>query len=237
MFTFVFKKTETWISIHLTQSQPFTNYTTCTQHIFFYSFTSLLYKKMPKSDFYSRKSEAFDASKVAKAKASSLRVHFKNMREVGRALQGRNVKNAQQYLQDVVGRKQAVPFRRFTGGCGRHAQGKNQNAPGSQVGWPVKACTHFISLLTNVVANAELKGLDTDACVIKHVQVNRAVKQRRRTYRAHGRINPYMSNPSHVEIIIVEEGEAVAKAKDTTAGRITRKTASKMRLKVKAGGD
>ena len=192
---------------------------------------------MPKSTFYSASADFADPTKCAKAKASSLRVHFKNMREVGAALQGRNVKSAQQYLNDVVNRKQAVPFKRFTGGCGRHAQGKNLNAPGSQVGWPVKACTHFISLLTNVVANAELNGLDTDACVIKHVQVNRAVKQRRRTYRAHGRINPYMSNPSHVEIIIVEEGEAVAKAKDTNTGRITRKQASKQRLKVKAGGD
>jgi large subunit ribosomal protein L17e len=192
---------------------------------------------MPKSTFYSREADAFDATKIAKAKASSLRVHFKNMREVGHALQGMNVKKAQNYLADVVNHKQAIPFKRFTGGCGRHAQGKNQNAPGSQVGWPVKACTHFQSLLTNVIANADLKGLDTDNCVIKHVQVNRAVKQRRRTYRAHGRINPYMSNPSHVEMIIVEQGDAVAKAKDTNTGKITRKTAAKNRLKVKAGSD
>ena len=35
----------------------------------------------------------------------------------------------------------------------------------------------------------QVKGLDTDALQITHIQVNQAQKQRRRTYRAHGRIN------------------------------------------------
>ena len=35
----------------------------------------------------------------------------------------------------------------------------------------------------------QVKGLDTDNMVIQHIQVNQAQKQRRRTYRAHGRIN------------------------------------------------
>ena len=35
---------------------------------------------------------------------------------------------------------------------------------------------------------------------------------RRRTYRAHGRINPYMSSPCHIEICLVEKEQAFAKA-------------------------
>lgn len=34
-----------------------------------------------------------------------------------------------------------------------------------------------------------MKGLDVDTLVVSHIQVNQAQKQRRRTYRAHGRIN------------------------------------------------
>jgi ribosomal protein L22 len=34
-----------------------------------------------------------------------------------------------------------------------------------------------------------VKGLDVEALVVKHIQVNQAMKQRRRTYRAHGRVN------------------------------------------------
>lgn len=46
----------------------------------------------------------------------------------------------------------------------------------------------------------------------KKFQVNRAPCLRRRTYRAHGRINPYMSSPCHIEVILTEKEEVVAKA-------------------------
>lgn len=38
-------------------------------------------------------------------------------------------------------------------------------------------------------ASPQSKALDVDGLYIVHVQCNRAPKQRRRTYRAHGRIN------------------------------------------------
>ena len=34
-----------------------------------------------------------------------------------------------------------------------------------------------------------VQGLDVDSLVVEHIQVNAAPKMRRRTYRAHGRIN------------------------------------------------
>ena len=43
-------------------------------------------------------------------------------------------------------------------------------------------------------------------------QVNRAPHMRRRTYRAHGRINPYMSSPCHIEVCLVEKEQAFSKA-------------------------
>lgn len=83
--------------------------------------------------------------------------------------------------------------------------------------------------------------MDVDALFISHIQVNQAAKQRRRTYRAHGRINrmssflfdcfynvcffihivltldlilsyaAYMSNPCHIELILSEKEEPVKK--------------------------
>ncbi|KAK6048469.1 hypothetical protein COOONC_14026, partial [Cooperia oncophora] len=41
----------------------------------------------------------------------------------------------------------------------------------------------------NAESNAEYKGLDVDHLVVDHIVVQRAAKMRRRTYRAHGRIN------------------------------------------------
>ena len=45
----------------------------------------------------------------------------------------------------------------------------------------------------------QVKGLDTDNMFIQHIQVNQAQKQRRRTYRAHGRINraPLLPDVGH----------------------------------------
>ncbi len=55
----------------------------------------------------------------------------------------------------------------------------------------------------------QVKGLDTDNLVISHIQVNRAMRQRRRTYRAHGRVNPYMSSPCHIELMVTEKDSSV----------------------------
>jgi ribosomal protein L22 len=67
----------------------------------------------------------------------------------------------------------------------------------------------FSYLVQQQQQQKQVKGLEQEALVIKHIQVNQAPRQRRRTYRAHGRINPYMSSPCHIEIILAEENEAV----------------------------
>lgn len=41
----------------------------------------------------------------------------------------------------------------------------------------------------------QLKGLEVDRLAITHIQVNKAQQQRRRTYRAHGRINRECLSP------------------------------------------
>jgi hypothetical protein len=44
-------------------------------------------------------------------------------------------------------------------------------------------------VLTLHIVYMQVKGLDVDTLTISHIQVNQAQRQRRRTYRAHGRIN------------------------------------------------
>lgn len=58
----------------------------------------------------------------------------------------------------------------------------------SRARWPVKSAEFLLGLLKNAEANADTKGLDTSNLIVKHIQVNQAPKQRRRTYRAHGRV-------------------------------------------------
>ena len=91
------------------------------------------------------------------------------------------------YLENVREHKQAIPMRRYAGSTGRTAQGKEFGV--SKARWPQKSCVFLLDLLKNAEANADTKGLDTSNLIVKHIQVNQAPKQRRRTYRAHGRVS------------------------------------------------
>eukprot|EP00095_Tigriopus_kingsejongensis_P006001 maker-scaffold505_size153196-snap-gene-0.21 protein:Tk06001 transcript:maker-scaffold505_size153196-snap-gene-0.21-mRNA-1 annotation:"60s ribosomal protein l17" len=153
--------------------------------------------------------EPDNPSKSAKAKGSNLRVHFKNTRETAQAIKKMALNRAVTYLKNVITQKEIVPFRRFRGGVGRHAQAKAFKT--DQGRWPKKSAEFLLHLLKNAESNAEYKGLDVDHMVIDHIQVNRAPYMRRRTYRAHGRINPYMSSPCHIEVCLVEKEQTFQK--------------------------
>merc|ERR1711966_335520 len=147
---------------------------------------------------------------------------------------------ADKFMEDVIAFKSIVPFTKYTGGIGRKAMSKQHKAAGDKGRWPVKATVVVKDLLSNAVANAESKGMDADKLYISHAQVNRAPPGRRRTYRAHGRIGKYASQPAHVELVLSERSEGVEKEDDVDGegarGRkITKKEAAKKRF-VKIGG-
>merc|ERR1712176_958939 len=137
-------------------------------------------------------------------------------REIAHYTKGMNVKKALKHLDNVLAKQAVIPFVKFTGGIGRKAQAKQCKAPGNIGRWPVKATAVYKDLLTNAIANAETKGLDPDTLVIDHAQVNRAPAGRRRTYRAHGRIGKYASQPAHIEIILKEDTGTVEKEEEDT---------------------
>merc|ERR1711916_379692 len=125
--------------------------------------TSLSCDKMVKIK-YSKKLE--DTTKVAKARADSVKVHFKNTRETAMAIKGMKVERAVAYLKNVLKRKEI---------------------PGAKNGrWPVKSVRAILALLENATANAANKDLKQERCFVSHIQVQRAPKTRRRTFRAHG---------------------------------------------------
>ena len=169
--------------------------------------------------------EPSNPSKSCKAQGPYRRVHFKNTHECAKVLKNMTLRRAQTYLKNVIAKKEIVPFRRFNGGVGRKAQAKAWGA--SQGRWPKKSAQQLIELLRNAESNAETKGLDADRLVIEHIQINQAPQMRRRTYRAHGRITPYMCSPSHMEVILAEKDDL----QPTVVGSKEKKKESKKKLK------
>ena len=68
------------------------------------------------------------------------------------------------------------------------------------------------------------------------IKVNAAAKQRRRTYRAHGRINPYMASPCHVEIILSEKEVAVPRAAEAGTKKVSQKKLKKQKMMAASQG-
>jgi len=87
-------------------------------------------------------------------------------------------------------------------------------------------------MLKNAESNAELKGLDVDSLVIEHIQVNKAPKMRRRTYRTHGQINPYMSSIWDMKMMLTEKEQIVPKPEEEVAQKkkISQKKLRKQKL-------
>ena len=151
-------------------------------------------------------------TKSCKSGGSNVHVHFKNTCGTAQAVMGMHIRKATKYLKDVTLKKQCVPFCRYNGRC---AQAK-------QWGWtqgrrPKKSAEILLHMLNNAESHAEVKGLDVASLVTEHIQVNKALKMRRRTYRAHGWINPYMSSPCHIEMILTEKEQIVPKPEEEVA--------------------
>ena len=124
----------------------------------------------------------------------------------------------------------------FTGGPGRKAQLKQRNTPGSKGRWPIKATKVIQDLLVNAEANAEMKGIDVDDLSIVHTQANRAPTTRRRTYRAHGRIGPYMARPAHCELVLAKSADLVKKGEgEAKTLKLGKRRAAQLRIKEGGG--
>lgn len=141
-----------------------------------------------------------DAGKVAKAAGRSLKISPKHSREICNALRGMEVEEAKDYLEDVMEKKQAVPFKRHNKKVG-HRRGLKGWPTGR---YPVKAAGQILDVLINAEANAEYKGLDTENLEIVHISSHRGYVIRGWTPRAFGRASPFNTPTTHIQIVLGE---------------------------------
>ena len=145
-----------------------------------------------------------DESRIAKAMLWDVPVHPKIAREVAAAIRGMRLKEAKEFLERVIEKREAVPFRRA------HGKQAHRRGLADKWGWPVgrypvKAAKYFLKLLNNVENNAENKGLDPDKLRILHIASHKGVTLKRWMPRAWGRATPRNRTYSHLEVIVVEE--------------------------------
>ena len=182
---------------------------------------------------YSRKPRT---EKSVMARGNDLKVHFKNTYNAAMVLKGMSISKAKAYLEDVLAHKRCVPIKRFNSHVARTGQAIEFGV--TQGRWPEKSVKILQEILKNLEANANGKQLNIDKLFIQHVQVNRAQRGRRRTYRAHGRITPFMSSPCHIEMFAEIPVEGVKKEKEVPRTVSLRKQAkSKIRRFLVVGGD
>ena len=174
---------------------------------------------------YSRKPA--EPTKSSCSKVNDLKAHFKNTYNTALAVKGMHLRKAINYMDQVLEHKAIVPFRKYY--AQRHAQCKAFKANTGR--WPEKSAKAVRLLLQNLKANAEAKGLEVDKCVISHVVVQRAQQGRRRTYRAHGRVTPYLSSNCHVEFHCVQKSAPVKKEQKVEQ-KLTRRQLAKKRLAI-----
>jgi large subunit ribosomal protein L22 len=138
-----------------------------------------------------------DPATTARAYGKDLDVSPKSGRNVAKAIKGMPVARAKAFLIDVAALKTPVPFlvrkRKIA-----HRRGKGFG-PGK---YPVKVCESFLKVLESAEANAEYKGLDTEALVITHASAYQGQVTKAFTPRAQGRATPHYNRLCNFEVIL-----------------------------------
>jgi large subunit ribosomal protein L22 len=146
-------------------------------------------------------SQKISGDTIAKAKANELNMSPKHSIEIATFIRHQRVNDAIAYLNDVIGLKKAIPFRRFNRNVA-HKRGLPGNWDAGR--YPVKASKAYIRVLESVKKNAEYIGLDADNLEIIHVSANRGRAQKAFFPRAMGRATPKVRESVNIEIIVRE---------------------------------
>jgi large subunit ribosomal protein L22 len=141
----------------------------------------------------------YDKTRHVRAALREKTISHKHAREIAVAIKGMSIESARDYLQSVVRKERAVPFRRFNNEVG------HKSDTGVMAGrYPKKAATEFLKLLDNLESNAEYRGMDLDRLKIINATVHKGRKIERFIPRAQGRATPKIDILTHVELVAQE---------------------------------
>jgi large subunit ribosomal protein L22 len=152
---------------------------------------------------YSYSYEHFDKTRQVRAAIREKSISHKHAREIAIALRGMSIERTRVFLEDVIARKIAVPFRRHNNEVAHRSNIQDGFFAGR---FPQKTAKEILKLLDNLESNAEYKGMDLERLRIVSAVVHKGTKLERFTPRAMGRTSPKFDTLVHVELVAQEGG-------------------------------
>lgn len=150
---------------------------------------------------YSYAFQHFDKTKHVRAALREKNISRKHSREVALAIKGLSIEKAREYLESVIAKKLAVPYRRYNNEVAHRSNIRDGFFAGR---FPQKTAKEFLRLLDNLESNAEYKGMDLDRLRIVNSVVHIGTKLERFTPRAMGRSSPKIGILVHIELVAKE---------------------------------
>jgi large subunit ribosomal protein L22 len=139
----------------------------------------------------------YDPILHVRASGREVDVSPKAASEVCRVIKGMTIAEAKKFLEDVIKKKKAVPFKRYKKKVAHRSQ-----LQGFFAGrFPVKAAKKILEVLDNLEANAEFKGMDIERIKIIHAAAYGGRKTRNFMPRAFGRASPDYNTLVHIELV------------------------------------
>lgn len=138
-----------------------------------------------------------DKKKSARATSVNTPISPRDALEVVRTVKGMKLESAKDYLERVISKKSAVPYRKFLDSVSH----KKGIGPGR---YPVRAARYILETINSAENNAEFKQLDSDKLVIKSAVAQPAQPIKYYTFKAYGSSGKFYRERVHIQIILEE---------------------------------
>ncbi|MHA2298557.1 MAG: 50S ribosomal protein L22 [Candidatus Hodarchaeales archaeon] len=137
-----------------------------------------------------------DPDESAIALGNNLAISPKHAREICRELKGKGIEEAKDYLDEVIAKKRAVPFKRY-----RKKIGHRRGLKGWDAGrYPVKAAAEIKKLIESLENNVTFKELNVPEMRLTHIYAMKGRKIRGIYPRAQGSSSPKIQTLVHIQI-------------------------------------
>src|SRR5215217_574952 len=148
--------------------------------------------------------QSYDKTKHVRASIREKDISHKHSREIAIAIKGRSIEKARELLENVISRKEAIPYRRYNNEVPHRSSIRDGFFAGR---FPKKAASECLRILDNLESNAEYKGMDLDRLRIVSAAVHKGTKLKRVQPRAMGRASPKFETLVHVELVAEETND------------------------------